>query len=304
MIDYVGGRDDLRHGLVRAIGDPDARFEEDHLRLLRAVRFAARLGFEIEAATADAIRRHAGAARRGSARSGSARKCAVMLTPPTRGRAWELWDGLGLEGVIFGSWTCRGVAADPVRTGGGCSSTGWRRAGRCRSGWRWRRRRWSTSGGGCRRGRTCGRLLRRPVRAADREALRQSLKISNDESDQMQGTLEGLGPLLARRAADGGGAEAVPGPADRPAVARTARRRWQARWIAAGAAWLRERLAELEQTEYAPPPLITGDDLTAAGLSPGPVFKKVLERAYDEQLEGRVTTKEQALRLGAGTRRG
>ena len=61
--------------------------------------------------------------------------------------------------------------------------------------------------------------------------------------------------------------------------------------------WLRERLAELEKTEYAPPPLITGDDLTAAGLSPGPVFKKVLERAYDEQLEGRVGTKEEAMAL-------
>jgi len=59
--------------------------------------------------------------------------------------------------------------------------------------------------------------------------------------------------------------------------------------------WLHNRLSELEQTDYAPAPLITGDDLTAAGLTPGPVFKKVLDRAYDEQLEGRLTTKEQAL---------
>src|SRR5690348_11567666 len=41
VIDYVGGREDLRAKVIRAIGDPDARFEEDHLRLLRAVRFAA-----------------------------------------------------------------------------------------------------------------------------------------------------------------------------------------------------------------------------------------------------------------------
>src|SRR5437763_10249297 len=45
VIDYVGGRDDLARGLIRAIGDPETRFEEDHLRMLRAVRFAARFGF-------------------------------------------------------------------------------------------------------------------------------------------------------------------------------------------------------------------------------------------------------------------
>jgi poly(A) polymerase len=59
VLDYVGGRADLDARLIRAIGDPDARFREDHLRLLRAVRFAARLGFAIEPATFAAIRRHA-----------------------------------------------------------------------------------------------------------------------------------------------------------------------------------------------------------------------------------------------------
>ncbi|MGA2721928.1 MAG: CCA tRNA nucleotidyltransferase [Bryobacteraceae bacterium] len=58
VLDYVGGRADLERHMVRAIGDPDARFREDHLRLLRAVRFAARLGFEIDAATFEAIVRH------------------------------------------------------------------------------------------------------------------------------------------------------------------------------------------------------------------------------------------------------
>ena len=58
VLDYVGGRADLERRVVRAIGDPDARFGEDHLRLVRAVRFAARLGFEIESATFEAIGRH------------------------------------------------------------------------------------------------------------------------------------------------------------------------------------------------------------------------------------------------------
>ncbi|HEY1219672.1 MAG: CCA tRNA nucleotidyltransferase [Bryobacteraceae bacterium] len=67
VLDYVGGRADLDARLIRAIGDPDARFREDHLRLLRAVRFAARLGFTIEPATFAAIRRHAALITRVSA---------------------------------------------------------------------------------------------------------------------------------------------------------------------------------------------------------------------------------------------
>src|SRR6202030_3086778 len=57
VLDFVGGRQDLDAKLIRAIGDPERRFREDHLRLLRAVRFAARLGFEIEAETFSAIQR-------------------------------------------------------------------------------------------------------------------------------------------------------------------------------------------------------------------------------------------------------
>src|SRR5581483_1259949 len=58
VLDFVGGRADLERRIVRAIGDPEIRFREDHLRLLRAIRFAARLGFEIEPATFQAIRRN------------------------------------------------------------------------------------------------------------------------------------------------------------------------------------------------------------------------------------------------------
>jgi len=57
VLDFVDGRADLARGVVRTIGDPYARFREDHLRLLRGVRFAARFGFEIDSATFDAIRR-------------------------------------------------------------------------------------------------------------------------------------------------------------------------------------------------------------------------------------------------------
>jgi len=57
VLDFVDGQGDLARGVIRAIGDPNARFREDHLRLLRAVRFAARFGFEIDSATFDAMQR-------------------------------------------------------------------------------------------------------------------------------------------------------------------------------------------------------------------------------------------------------
>jgi len=59
ILDFLGGRQDLKSRLIRAIGQPEERFREDHLRMLRAVRFAARLEFEIERETLQAIRREA-----------------------------------------------------------------------------------------------------------------------------------------------------------------------------------------------------------------------------------------------------
>jgi poly(A) polymerase len=57
VIDYVGGVEDLRRGLIRAIGDPDVRFQEDPVRMARACEFAGRLGFAIEPGTQEAIHR-------------------------------------------------------------------------------------------------------------------------------------------------------------------------------------------------------------------------------------------------------
>src|SRR2546422_5313617 len=59
ILDFVDGQADLHRGIIRAIGEPDRRFAEDKLRMLRAVRFAARFGYEIEPETFKAIRKHA-----------------------------------------------------------------------------------------------------------------------------------------------------------------------------------------------------------------------------------------------------
>jgi poly(A) polymerase len=62
-------------------------------------------------------------------------------------------------------------------------------------------------------------------------------------------------------------------------------------------AWLQGRLSELSATDFAPAPFLTGQDLISAGLSPGPLFKRILWDIYDAQLEGRIHTPADALAL-------
>jgi poly(A) polymerase len=95
VLDFVGGRADLNAGLVRAIGDPFTRFAEDKLRMLRAVRFAARFDFEIEAATAAAMRELAGEIGQVS-RERVRDELTRMLTEGRARRAFELLDATGL----------------------------------------------------------------------------------------------------------------------------------------------------------------------------------------------------------------
>jgi len=116
VIDYVGGLDDLRAGIVRCIGDPDVRVREDPVRMIRAIALAARLDFEIEPRLLQAIRTHRHEIAKSSAprmleeyykilRAGSAakafRKLAdVGLLEPTshelqKGAAEPLWLEIG-----------------------------------------------------------------------------------------------------------------------------------------------------------------------------------------------------------------
>jgi putative nucleotidyltransferase with HDIG domain len=95
VLDYTGGRADLEVKLIRAIGDPEVRFREDHLRLLRAVRFAARTGFEIESRTFEAIRRLSALIRSVSAER-VRDEIARILTEGAARRGFELLDATGL----------------------------------------------------------------------------------------------------------------------------------------------------------------------------------------------------------------
>lgn len=109
VVDWVSGLDDLRAGILRAIGEPALRFEEDALRLLRAPRFAARFGLTVHAETAAAIRAAAPTLLRVSAeRIGS--ELGLMLTGPDAVRALGLLVDLGLAQTLWPSL----CAADPA----------------------------------------------------------------------------------------------------------------------------------------------------------------------------------------------
>ncbi len=91
VLDYVGGQEDLQSGIIRAVGEPMQRFREDSLRLLRAVRFAARFNFEIEAATWTALCSEAPQIHKVSAER-VRDELTKMLTEGRARRAFELLD--------------------------------------------------------------------------------------------------------------------------------------------------------------------------------------------------------------------
>lgn len=95
ILDYVGGRSDLEARLLRAVGDPDRRFEEDRLRLLRAVRFAANLGFEIERGTWSALKGRSAQILTVSAER-NRDELSRWLTGPDPARGLDLMDQSGL----------------------------------------------------------------------------------------------------------------------------------------------------------------------------------------------------------------
>jgi poly(A) polymerase len=298
VIDYVGGQADVLDRVLRAIGNPSDRFEEDHLRLLRAVRFAARFGLGVEPATAWAIARHADALRRISPER-IADELRRMLAPPTRQAAWTMLWEYGLIHVIMRMLPRAGGRNAPLPTlnpgrsillamaPGASVSFGTALA----------------AGTLCYEWHAAGfpvdvrLLLEKPAVQEAARAVRATLKISNEELVEMTGVLRGPAPLLAEA---------------EPTVARM--KRYLAEPTSAGSRhllaalasvglhaerinWLTPRLADLAATDYAPAPFVTGDDLTAAGLTPGPVFKRVLDEVYDAQLEGRVAGKAEALNL-------
>lgn len=294
VIDYVGGQADLEARVLRAIGEANRRFDEDHLRLLRAVRFAARFSLSIDPATEAAIRAHAEHLKRISPER-IAEELRIMLTPASRRRAWELLWALGLMPVIFRHLPERNDSPNaqranvqrailPALAEGAAAPFGLALAALALC-YRAARRDWVSE------------LLEPAEVRRTVQALRAGLKISNEEADLVAESTQ-LSALL-------GDAPPTVATMKRFLAQRYSRESRQmlraiARAEASHAtrvAWLDERFEQFLQGDVAPPPLLTGDDLTAAGWKPGPAFKRVLDGVYDAQLEDRVNTKEEALAM-------
>lgn len=100
VLDFVGGEEDLKKKVLRTIGDPEARFLEDHLRMLRAVRFAVQLGFTVAPETLEAVRKHAPKIAKVSAER-IRDELTKILTSPEPARGVRELDALGLLKVFL-----------------------------------------------------------------------------------------------------------------------------------------------------------------------------------------------------------
>ncbi|MDE3150602.1 MAG: CCA tRNA nucleotidyltransferase [Acidobacteriota bacterium] len=305
VIDYVGGVADLDVGIVRAIGRAEARFEEDHLRMLRAVRFAARFNFEIDPATLKAIR---GLAPRVHAvsRERVRDELTKMLTEGQARRAFELLDETGLLAEALPEVArMKGVEQPPqfhpegdvwVHTlmlleqlEPGCSMTlAWgallHDVGKP-----------PTFRKGPDRIRFDGHV---EVGMAMGVEICRRFRFSNDETRQIVALianhmrfmdagrmktatlkrffrLEGFAEHLALHKMDCLAAAGV-------------LEHWE---------FVRERWQATPEEAVRPKPLITGRELIAAGYAPGARFREMLQTVEDAQLEGMIGTAEDAMRL-------
>jgi len=266
IIDYVGGQADLEAKLIRAIGDPGERFSEDYLRMLRAVRFAARLGFEIEPRTSAAIRANARYLGQIS-RERIGQELNAMLLGPRPAVALRLLQEHKLDAPTLNE--------DPNGHGLSCSEkldmdaeVPTRLAA------------WLIDRHG--RSESFGQVVTR---------WRKALSMSNEVRDELNRLLSLMNTL------DGW---SDMGRAARKRLA--SHDRWDQSLLlyealGGDSATMRDDTAglELDGIGLCPDALLTGDDLVAAGFEPGPAFKTLLDRAYDLQLEGSLTDRARAL---------
>ena len=301
VIDYVGGQEDLSRRVVRAIGDPHQRFGEDKLRMLRAVRFTATFGFDLDPVTLEAIRSQADDLVIVSAERIAA-EMRRMLSHPSRAVAVDLLDRASLLTVVL-------PEAGPID-----------RSGETLTGSTWRP--WP------RTLRTLQALKVPDFIAALALLVREMWPLNPDDHPKTIDDLA-LGPIRVVDAVSDRwrlaneermGAKRL--LADQMVLREALKVPWPQLQRILIAPDIERRLAYLEAFESAlegettatdycrerlrlpphwlnPPHLITGDDLKAAGLKAGPEFKTMLEAVRDAQLEGRVTTKEEAIELAA-----
>jgi tRNA nucleotidyltransferase/poly(A) polymerase len=303
VVDQVGGLADLESGIIRAIGEPAQRFEEDHLRMLRAIRFAARFGFEIEPATMAAIQTlHALILRVSPERIRD--ELVRILTEGGVRRGFELLDESGLlkdilpevaamkgveqppefhpEGDV---WTHTLIMLEGLREPAPTLALGvllhdvgkpgtFRVAGRIRF------------DGHVELGERIAREILNRLRFSNTDIEQVIALIANhmrfSHVHQMrESTLKRMLRLnrfeehLELHRLD---CTSSHGHLDNYEFAKA-------------------KFEQAAPEELRPARLVTGDDLISAGYAPGPDFSRMLEAAEDAQLEGRIDNKEAGLKL-------
>jgi poly(A) polymerase len=305
VIDYVGGLEDLDAGVIRAIGRPEIRFEEDQLRLLRAVRFAARFGFGIEPATLSAMRKLA-ARIHAVSRERIREELTKMLTEGHARRAFELLDETDLLVQVLPEITrMKGVAQPPQFHPEGDV-------------WIHTLMLLEQLEPGCAMTLAWGALLhdvgKPPTYREAPDRIRfdghvdvgvaigaeicRRFRFSNDETQQILALIENhmrfadAPRMKASTLKRFFRLEKFPEHLTLHRMDCLAAHRNLEIWN-----FVRERYESMPEETVRPVPLITGRELIAAGYAPGPVFKEVLRAVEDAQLEGSITTQEEAMAL-------
>ena len=276
VLDYVGGQRDLELRQVRAIGDAHARFTEDKLRMLRAVRITARFGFDLDRATGEAVR---AMAREISVVSQEriAQELKKMLVNRHRARAVQLAADLEVLLEILPEMAM--PLATPTVWTMLIKSLEMLEAPRFELAMAVLLRQAVIPEQGIV---ACCRRLRLSIK--EEEQIQWLVQHQNALQDAVRQPLAKFKRLVAHPQID--------------ELISLARVYAQARGgIDADAGFAEQYLRETPRDIIDPPPLVNGEDLKQTGLRPGPAFKTLLETVRDAQLEGLVTGRAEALDL-------
>jgi poly(A) polymerase len=305
LIDYVGGREDLHAHVLRAIGDPQARIEEDKLRMLRGVRMATRFQLKIEAATWEAIQALAPQITVVSAER-IAEELRQLLVHPRRAAGIALLAELGLVAPILPELLpMQGLPQGPPSAPTGDL-------------WDHVLRVLDLLGPEVSFSLALATLLhdvgkpRCVGRGPDRytfhyhehigrrmaEEISLRLKLANAERERVEWLVEKHQYLCDAARLKASKLKTIlvhPGIRELLALHR-------ADALATGKStdhvdFCEQKLREWQPADLNPPPLVTGHDLAEIGLAPGPVFKRLLDAVREAQLEGTIATHTDALEL-------
>ncbi len=304
--DFVGGRADIKSGVIRAIGDPHARFGEDRLRMLRAVRFASRLGFVIEPETLAAIRNHAAEIHDVSPERIRVELDKILIGGgASRGLEWLLKSGLLVE-ILPEIAAMVGVEQPPEFHPEGDVWTHTLRVmdGVDRADDRSRSLAWGALLHDVGKPPTFSRSDRirfngHAAKGAEMtKVIAERLRFSREVTDRVvdlvashmtfKDVMHMRSSRLRRFLGHENYAERLQLHLFDCAAASGAFE---------NADFCRAKVDEFAHEPLIPPRLLTGHDLIAAGFQPGPSFDAMLEAAHDAQLEGDVVTTDEALAM-------